>query len=144
MRAYVLDANVALRFLLADDPEQSPKSRLLFAAAEEGKLRLTLTAVTLAELAWVLTSFFGFPRADVGAKLRGLVLHNGIECEERDLALDALDRFGLTKVDFADCHAAAWGVRHQQPVASYDRDFQKFNDVKVLTPEEILKGRAWA
>jgi len=139
MKVYVLDANVALRFLLADDPKQSPAARSLFAAAEAGTLRLSLNQVTLAELTWVLASFYEFPAADVGSKLRGLLLHSGIECEEQDIALDTLDRLARTNLDFADCYAAAWGCHHQQSVASYDRDFRKFADVKVMTPEEILK-----
>ena len=48
MKTFVLDTNVALRFLLADDPIQSPKAKELFELAETGRARLYLSHVAIA------------------------------------------------------------------------------------------------
>ena len=141
MKTYILDANVTLRFLLADEPKQSPKAKELFALAESGQVTLRLTHVAVAELIWVLTSFYDFSHADVGTRLRGLVLHKGIEIAETEIILDALERFARVNVDFPDCYAAALGARGAMPVASYDRDFRKFPDVTCQSPDEIVRAK---
>jgi predicted nucleic-acid-binding protein len=140
MKTFILDANVVLRFLLADNPAQSPKAKELFVLAESGRVRLRLTHVAVAELVWVLVSFFDFPRHEVGPKLRGLILHKGVEIDDQDVILGALDRFARINADFPDCYAAANAAHSATPIASYDRDFRKFADVTCLKPEEILKA----
>ena len=138
MKTYILDANVTLRFLLADEPNQSPKAKELFALAESGRITLRLTHVAVAELVWVLTSFYDFSHADVGSKLRGLILHKGIEIAEGGLILDTLERFARVNADFPDCYAAALAAQGATPVTSYDRDFRKFPDVTYHSPDDIL------
>ena len=143
MKVFVLDANVALRLLLADDPAQSPKARALFTLAEKGAVALRLSHVTVAELVWVLTAHFEFERVLVAEKIRELALHDGIEIAGVNMVLDALDRFArTTSVDFPDCYAAACGRHDACAVTSYDRDFRKFTDVVTRTPDDILKELA--
>ena len=141
MKTYLLDTNVTLRFLLADEPNQSPKAKELFSLAESGQVALQLTHVAVAELVWVLTSFYDFSHAEVGTRLRGLVLHKGIEIAEVGLILDALERFARVNVDFPDCYAAALAARGATPVTSYDRDFRKFPDVTCHSPDDILRSK---
>jgi predicted nucleic-acid-binding protein len=100
MKAFILDANVVLRFLLADDPQQSPKTKALFALAEAGGVQLRLSHVAVAEIVWVLSTFYDFARADVGAKVRSLLLHKGVESDEQAVILNALDRFARVNADF--------------------------------------------
>jgi len=47
--------------------------------------------------------------------------------------LDALDRYRKTKVHFVDCLIAATAATENMPVASFDEDLRKFNDVRVET-----------
>lgn len=139
MTTVILDTNVVLRFLLADDPRQSPQAKALFEHAETGKVRLYLSHVIFAELVWTLDSFFGFPRADIGAKLRGLAIHEGIVVDELDELLAALDRYARFNVDFPDAYVAALAASRSQTVATYDRDFRKFKDITVKTPDELAR-----
>ncbi|MES2697101.1 MAG: PIN domain-containing protein [Verrucomicrobiota bacterium] len=139
MKTYLLDTNVALRFLLADDPQQSPKAKALFALAEAGKIRLRISHIGVAELVWVLHSFFNFERAQIATTLRGLLLHDGVEVDGLDTMLGALDHFGRIKVDFPDCYLATLSANSNSALVSYDRDFRKFSDVTCVTPDELLK-----
>jgi predicted nucleic-acid-binding protein len=140
MKSFVLDANVSLRFLLADDAVQSPQAKALFEAAEAGKVKLILSHVAVAELVWVLTSFFEFPRLEVGTKLRGLVLHHGVEIENQDLVLGALDCFGRINADYTDCYAAALSAQTSHAVVTYDRDFRKFTEITWHSPAEAIEN----
>lgn len=135
-----LDANVVLRFLLADDPSQSPKAKALFELAEAGKLTLSVSHVMLAEVSWVLLSYYGFERGKLAQTLRELVLHDGVEVDDSDVMLDAFDRFGKANVDFIDCYAAALAKARGGVVITEDRHFRKFPDVTALRPEAVVKS----
>jgi predicted nucleic acid-binding protein len=45
--------------------------------------------------------------------------------------LDALNRYGQTKVHFVDCTIAATAVSLSVPVASFDSNYKKFPDVTL-------------
>ena len=83
--AHYLDANVILRFLLADDPVQSPKAKELFELAQAGKLVLCASHVCLAEATWVLFSYYNFERSKLAQTLREFVLHDGVNLEREDV-----------------------------------------------------------
>jgi predicted nucleic-acid-binding protein len=134
-----LDANVILRFLLADDLGQSPKAKALFELAQAGRLTLFISHVTLAEVSWVLLSYYEFERGRLAQTLRELVLHEGIEVDDSDVLLDAFDRFGTLNVDFIDCYAAALAKARGCIVITNDRDFRKFADVTARRPEEVVQ-----
>lgn len=141
MKSYVLDANVALRFLLADNPTQSRAAKDLFIQAAKGNVELTLNAVTLTEIVWVLDSFYQFEHEKIGNFLCGLVLHEGVVCPEEDTCLSALKLFAKLSVDFADCYVAASAHAQNLPVLSYDKDFKKFSGITWMTPDVAIKSK---
>ena len=139
MKTVILDTNVVLRFVLADHPTHSPKAKKLFELAESGSIRLYLSQVGLAELVWTLTSFFEFSRGQVGTTLRRLVLHDGIDMDEQETALIALELFACVNADYPDCYAVALALTREQCITSYDRDFRKFKDIDWKMPDQIIK-----
>ena len=62
-----LDANVVLRFLRNDDPLQSPAAARLFESAKAKKLRLAISAVTVAETFYVLARVYKHTKPDAAA-----------------------------------------------------------------------------
>lgn len=134
-----LDANVILRLLLADDPAQSPRAKALFELAQAGRLTLFISHVTLAEVSWVLLSYYQFERSKLAQTLRELVLHEGVEVDDSDVMLDAFERFGRMNVDFIDCYTAALAKAQGCIVVTDDRDFRKFADVTARRPEEVVR-----
>src|SRR5262249_28986459 len=51
--SYVVDTN-ALYWYLTGDKKLTPPARLIFSAAEQGQTRLYISAISLAELFWIL------------------------------------------------------------------------------------------
>ena len=94
---------------------------------------MVLSAV-LAECVFVLESFYEHPRTDIAAALRTLISSPGVEMSENAVHLDALDRYGKTKVHFVDCLLAAAAKAEDSPVATFDEDFRKFGDVRIEKP----------
>ena len=130
MIKYLLDANVLLRFLRGDDAQHSPAARALFSDACDGKCVLILTEVTVAEAVWVLNSFYQTEREQIAEGLRKVIISAGVRCMKRDEMLDALHRFATTKCDFLDCYLAALAAASGDHVATFDKDFDRFEDVK--------------
>ena len=134
MIRYLLDTNVLIRFLRSDHPTHSPATRELFADACDGKCVLILTEVAVAEAVWVLQSVYNTKREQVAEGLRKVILSAGVRCIKRDEMLDALGRFAATKCDFLDCYLAALAVTSGDHVATFDKDFDRFGDIKRWQP----------
>ena len=130
MIRYLLDTNVLLRFLRGDDARQSSAARTLFSEACDGKCVLILTEVAVAEAVWVLASFYQTGREQIAEGLSKVILSAGVRCVKQNEMLDALQRFASTKCDFLDCYLAALAAASGDHVATFDKDFERFDDVK--------------
>ncbi len=131
---YRIDTNVLLRFLRGDHPQHSPAARSLFDSAASGRCTVVLDAVVIAESIWVLSSFYKTDRARIAEALIALLAHPGIRCDDQEIILDALERFGTRNIDFVDCHLAARAAAGREAVVSFDAHMRRFEDVVVLTP----------
>jgi predicted nucleic acid-binding protein len=129
-----LDANVVLRFLRNDDPLQSPAAARLFGNAKAKKLRLAVSAVTVAETFYVLSRVYKHTKPDAASKLRPLIQSDAIDVDDRSLVLDALERVIRANVDFGDGYLAATAAQDGGSIASFDEDLQRFKDVETFVP----------
>ena len=83
---------------------------------------------------WVLQSVYKIGRKQITEELQDLIGCNGIFCLKRDEMNDALDRFASTRLDFLDCYLAALAAASGDYVATFDRDFDRFDDVMRWNP----------
>ena len=91
---------------------------------------LVLTEVAVAEAVWVLQSHYKTRRAEIVEALRKLVISAGVRCIRQEEMIDALNRFASTNCDFLDCYLAALAAASGDHVATFDKDFDRFDDVK--------------
>ena len=133
---YLLDSNVIVRFLTQDDPRQGKAAAKLFLSAKRGDSALHLESSIVAEVVYVLeSSYYGKPRMQIADSLADLLKNPGIEAESYEAIVDALNRFrDHPAVDYADCWLAALAAHRGMPVASFDRDFDRFGDIKRWEP----------
>jgi predicted nucleic-acid-binding protein len=98
---------------------------------------IVLLPTVLAECVFVLESFYQHARGDIASALGTLIsspgVEIGVEIHEAAIHLDALHRYGKTKVHFVDCLIAATASAEKIPVATFDLGFRKFADVRVVT-----------
>ncbi len=134
MKEYLLDANVLVRFLVQDHPKQSAAATQLFERAERHEVLLHLDGLAVAEAVYVLIGLYSRQRCDVVNALLAIIQNAGVETAEREIVTDALQRFGAMNVDFPDAWLAARAAQLGRPVASFDRDFDKFKDIKRFDP----------
>jgi predicted nucleic acid-binding protein len=121
----LLDTNVILRFVLGDDPQQSPRAHALMKRLEAGQEVAELEDIVLAETVWVLEKRARVPRFEIARTLADLLVFSGIRYRGKRVGLQALTYFGSTNCDIADCLLAARAKSKRAKVHSFDRDFDK-------------------
>ena len=129
----LVDTNLIVRYLVQDHEKHAQAAGKLFDACDRGDVVIVVLPTVLAECVFVLESFYEHPRGDIASALGRLISSPGVEIGGATIHLDALDRYRKTKVHFVDCLVAATAVAENMPVASFDRDFRKFIDVRVET-----------
>ena len=127
----LIDTNLIVRHLVQDHEKHAKAAGKLFEACDRGDLEIVLLSAVLAECVFVLESFYQHARGDIAAALSTLISSPGVQISENAMHLDALDRYGKTKVHFVDCLLAAAAKDEDLPVATFDEDFRKFGDVRI-------------
>jgi predicted nucleic-acid-binding protein len=127
----IVDTNLIVRYLVQDNERQARTAGKLFDACDRGDVVIVTLPAVLAECVFVLESFYQHPRGDIASALGRLISSPSVEISAPAIHLDALDRYRKTKVHFVDCLIAATAAAENMPVASFDRDFRKFADVRV-------------
>jgi predicted nucleic acid-binding protein len=135
MKELLLDANVLVRLLVQDDPGQGAAATALFEKAERREVALLVDALMVAEVVYVLMGPYRRSRTEVVQVLLALLQNAGVETMDKAVVTDALQRFAAFNVDFSDAWMAARAAQLDRPVASFDRDFDKFKDIRRFQPE---------
>ncbi len=97
-----LDTNVLMRYLVQDDPVQSPKATACiesFSAEDRGYISLT----ALVELGWVLTSCYGIDKDGLMRIFETLLRTATLVVDQANTVWKALHLFRSSKADFEDC-----------------------------------------
>lgn len=131
MKTVAIDANIVLRYFLADHPVFSKKAKKLFKMAEQRKLRLFLDEVVLAEIVWTLSSFHKISKVKINDNLRGLLSQNWLFCRRKKLMLEALKDFAEKNIDYVDTWLFSVAKKLDFQIGSFDKDFYKL-DRKIL------------
>ena len=100
------DTNIVLRFVLKDDPIQTPQARALFASlSPEEPAWVSIT--TILEIVWVLTNSKNMNREAVSQTIEELLAAEVLSVEQANSVLWAVQHYRASKADFADCLIAA-------------------------------------
>lgn len=129
-----LDTNVLLRYLMADDPEQSPTARALLDQAEESGSRFFLSLVALCELSWTLRGRpYSLDRQELSNLVGKLLETRLFEIQERDLVRRSLADYRSGRADFPD-YLIGWLNRAAgcSDTVSFDRKLDGAEGFSVL------------
>ena len=102
------DTNLFLRYLTNDVPQQADAVERLLRQAAAGEIVLVVNSLVIAEIVWVLESFYRLSRDDVRAKVLAILNTAGLEIPEANLVLQAVTWYAEQNVDFIDAYNAAW------------------------------------
>lgn len=131
MKTIATDTNVVLRYLLNDSSALSQRAKKLFLDAEQGKIKIYLDEVILAEIIWTLTSFHKLPKKEVVASLKVILSQKWLINSRKKCLLEAIDAFAKNNVDYVDCWLFAAAKPLGLKIGSFDKDFNKL-DRRIL------------
>jgi predicted nucleic acid-binding protein len=131
---YLVDSNVLLRFFTGEPQQLFQAARALIENAEKGTIVLEIPVLVVAETAFTLESFYQRARKEVARVLIEFLKTPGIRIEERERLLEALGRVHANGVHLVDAYLAAMARAASIPVASFDRDFERFKDIERFVP----------
>ena len=117
-----------------DHPQLSPRAAKLIEQANAGKAVLHISAVTVAEVFYALKTSYKVSRRQAAAALMNVLSTPAFRMSPPRTILDGLARVLAANVDFGDGYIAAAAVEAGIPVASFDRDLDKFDDLKRFEP----------
>ncbi len=75
----IIDANIILRFLLADEEKQFLKAKAFIQKLEYGEDEALLPEIVFAEIVWVLHKVYDIPRKEISEQFSKLIRYNGIK-----------------------------------------------------------------
>jgi len=129
-----VDTNVFLRFFVNDVATQYEKARVLFEAAETGKIKLETSELVIAEIVWVLESFYGFSRKEVTEVLSTLLSSRNLKIASHARINEAVRLYAAGNMDFIDAYNIAY-IRSKEysKVATFDsKHFKKVEGISIV------------
>ena len=109
----LIDANVILRYLLREPPEQAEQARAVIAAGAFTGMEV------IAEVVYVLQKVYGVKREEISNAVMRIA--GEVAIAEHDALSCAMELFRTRNLDFVDCVLAARSLVNGDDVFSFDK-----------------------
>jgi predicted nucleic-acid-binding protein len=130
-----IDTNLFIRYLTNDDSEKADRVAELLAEAAGGKTLLVTAEMVIAEVVWVLESYYGLARVDIAPLIRGILATPGLEVINGSLVARAVEVHESQNVDFVDGYTAA--VMEREGIGEvYSFDKKHISRIKTIRRKE--------
>ena len=127
----LIDTNVLIRHLTGDPPDLASRATAYLATDEA----LVLPDLILAEVVYVLESFYEVPRNRVAELARSIITFGNIQTVDVGLLLRAVEVYEVHRIDFSDAYlvalAESTGV---DDIASFDRAIDRVPTINRIEP----------
>jgi len=135
---YSIDANVILRYVLEDDPRLFAKAREILLGVQSGHTVVICDPVNLAEVVWVLESFYKLTNEQICEGLLPIINPEGFILPDKEHYLLALRLFAGGVKSFGDACACAAALRDcDGRLYSFDA---KLSNVPGIARSESVPG----
>ena len=130
-----VDTNVFIRFLTNDSPRKADACERLFKKAVEKEEILFTTDLVIAEIIWVLESYYELPKQDVQDKVEKILNTPNLICPGKSLILEALILYTEKNIDYIDAYNAQVMKNSEiEAVYSYDKHYDRVDWVERMEP----------
>jgi uncharacterized protein len=135
MSRVFIDTNVFIRYLTNDDPVKADRVEKLLTRAEQGSVTLVTTEMVIAEIVWVLESYYELKAAAVAPLIRGILATPGLEIINAPLVRGALELHEREGIDIVDGYIAS--VMEKQGITElYSFDKKHISRIRHITRKE--------
>lgn len=129
-----VDTNVFLRFFVADVEDLYEKARDLFEKAEKGEIKLVTSEMVIAEIIWVLESYYGFLKEEIREVVKSLLHTKGLKVMNSNLIEEAIERYKDNNVEFIDAYSSSLvKKRGYNRIATFDKKhFKRLEGIEIV------------
>ena len=132
-----IDTNVLIRHLTGDPADLASRAGAYLRDAQE----LLLVDLILAEVVYVLESFYEQSRHEVAELARSVIAFPAITVADEELLLRALEVYELERLDFAEAYLVASAERTGiSRVSSFDRSIDRMTTVTRIEPPPVQES----
>lgn len=135
-RRAVIDTNLLVRYLTEDDPAKANDVKRLLLKAAGGEIRLLIPSVVIAELVWVLQSFYKLERSEIVPLLNAILHTHGVEVSDKTVVSDAIAIYRDEAIDFIDAWIVAFAKAAEvRAIYTFDRKhFKGIDGIEMMHP----------
>lgn len=130
MSKNLIDTNLIIRFLVNDDQKKVARVETLL--KDKDSINILLDTV-LAEIIWVLSSYYLLEKQEVVEKVRALIHVDTIECNEV-LVNRSLTIWEENNISYIDAYLASVAELGNIQLYSYDKKFNSISSITVKEP----------
>lgn len=130
-----LDTSIFIRFLTDDVPEKADACEEILKKAVEKQETLFTTDLVIAEIVWVLESFYELPKNEIQDKVEKILNTPNLICLHKDLILSALISYSEKNIDYIDAYNALILKENGiEELYSYDKHYDRIDWLTRLEP----------
>lgn len=124
---YFIDTNIFIRVLIKEDEKTYADCICFLKLVKNNDIEATTSSAVLAEIVWVLKSFYKFGKGELVKAMKSIVNIGGLKVIETVGANLAVEIFEKNNIKFIDALIASIKeIRNKEwTVVSYDKDFDK-------------------
>lgn len=131
-----IDTNIFIRYLTNDDPAMADKIEKIFIKALNGKVSLVTNSLVIAEIIWVLESYYEHSKDEIAMMVSKIITTRGLEVKDSRLILKALDTYLSKNIDFTDAYIAVYmGHNHWDRILTLDK--KHFSRIEGIHIEKL-------
>lgn len=129
-----VDTNVFLRFFVRDVEPFYRKAKDLFEKAEKGSIKLETSDLVIAEIVWVLESYYAFSRAEIQRVIDTILETRNIRIANQSRITEAVRHYASGKMDFIDAYNIAYmKAKNYSKIATFDiKHFKNVEGLKIV------------
>lgn len=127
-----VDTNVFLRFFVRDVESFYHKAKDLFEKAESGQVKLETSDMVIAEIVWVLESYYDFSRLEIKEVVETILETKNLKVTNHSRVKETIDFYSSGKMDFIDAYNIAYiKSKYFKRVATFD--VKHFKNIEGVT-----------
>ncbi len=104
MKTCFVDTNLFIRYLTNDDPAKADSVEKLLDKASAGKIRLITAEIVIAEIVWVLESYYKLKKEQIAQMLQAMLATPGLEIMNGKIIEKAINYYVSKNMDFIDAY----------------------------------------
>jgi uncharacterized protein len=132
-----VDTNIFLRFLVNDVPSQADACEEIFRKAVAGEEVLYTTDMVIAEIVWVLESYYELSRTEVRSKVEKILNTPNLNCDNKGILVHALTLYDGRGIDYIDAYNACFiKMKGIDEIYSYDKHYDRLDWLKRIEPRK--------